>query len=120
MVNRTIVLAALLALRVGTAEGQDAAAVLRGASTAMGTANVRSIQYSGTGWNAAMGQSYVPTEDWPRFELASYMRVLDYDTRSSREEWTRVEKGTFSPKGGGASPLHDNKIWIQKFYASGD
>ena len=51
----------------------------------MGTANVKSVQYSGAGWNAALGQSYSPESDWPRFDVTSYTRTIDYVGKSSRE-----------------------------------
>jgi len=57
MKNRLGILFALLALMVGTAAAQDARTVIANASKAMGTDTVKSIQYSGTGWSAAVGQS---------------------------------------------------------------
>jgi hypothetical protein len=61
----------------GTATAQDARAVLQAASTAMGAANLTSIQYSGTGWIAAVGASVSAKDDWPRFEMTSYTRIID-------------------------------------------
>ena len=124
MMKRCCALLALVTLCAGTAAAQDAAQVLSAASAAMGTATVKSIQFSGTGWNSAMGQSFMPSEDWPKFELTSYTRVLEYETRGSREEWTRVQ-GKFPPRGGGGIPVYDwagavNGVWTQKFYALGE
>jgi glyoxylase-like metal-dependent hydrolase (beta-lactamase superfamily II) len=70
----------------------------------MGAGNLRSIQYSGSGWNAAVGQSYSPNDDWPRFEMTKYTRLIDYDNRASREELTR-RQGNYPPRGGGGTPL---------------
>ena len=53
-----VLVVAVLALMVGAAAAQDAKAVLQAASTAMGAANLRSVQITGTGWNAAVGQSF--------------------------------------------------------------
>jgi glyoxylase-like metal-dependent hydrolase (beta-lactamase superfamily II) len=84
---------------------QDVRSVLQAAATAMGATNLRSIQYSGTGWTAFVGQSYnSSTGDWPRFEVPSYTRVIDYDGRAQREEFTR-RQGAFPPQGGGGTPL---------------
>jgi glyoxylase-like metal-dependent hydrolase (beta-lactamase superfamily II) len=95
----------LLGLLVGTANAQDAQGVLRAAAKAMGNpSDVRSIQYSGTGWVAAVGQSFSPTDDWPKFEITSYTRTIDYPARSSREELTR-RQGSYPPTGGGGTPL---------------
>jgi glyoxylase-like metal-dependent hydrolase (beta-lactamase superfamily II) len=111
MAKRLGVLFALLVLMTGVAAAQDAKAVLQAASAAMGANNVKSIQYSGTGWNAAVGQSFGPDGDWPRFEMTSYTRTIDYDNRSSREELTR-RQGTYPPQGGGGTPLQGEQRQI--------
>jgi glyoxylase-like metal-dependent hydrolase (beta-lactamase superfamily II) len=124
MTRKCSLLLAVVMLTAASAAAQDAAAVLRAAATAMGTANMRSVQYSGTGWNAPMGQSYMPTEDWPRIELTSYTRVFDYDARYSREDWSRVQ-GNYAPRGGGGVPVYDwgaavNGVWKQTLISLGD
>src|SRR6266853_369582 len=107
MARKLCVVAILLALIVvmgDTTRAQDARSVLQAAVRAMGGANVKTIQYSGTGWNAGVGQSFSPEEDWPRFEVTRYTRTIDYDARSSREELTR-RQGNNPPRGGGGTPL---------------
>jgi Metallo-beta-lactamase superfamily len=99
----TAVLALILVTRE-TMHAQDARAVLRAAESAMGAANLKTIQYSGTGWTAAVGQSYSPQDDWPKFEVTRYTRTIDYEARSSREELTR-RQGNNPPRGGGGTPL---------------
>jgi glyoxylase-like metal-dependent hydrolase (beta-lactamase superfamily II) len=106
MTRKLFVVVALSALIV-TLRAQDARAVLRAATEAMG-ANVKTIQYSGTGWNAAVGQSYSPADDWPRFEVTRYTRTIDYDGKSSREEFTR-RQGNYPPRGGGGTPLQGDQ-----------
>ena len=76
---------------VPPAAAQDARTVLQAASAAMGAANLKSIQYSGSGWVTAVGQSYNSGlqnvgEGWPKFDAASYTRTIDYDAPSLREE----------------------------------
>jgi len=97
-------LMAVIFLMTNTLRAQDAKNVLQAAAKAMGAANVKTIQYSGTGWNAAVGQSFGPEEDWPRFEVTRYSRTIDYDGKSSREELTR-RQGNNAPRGGGGTPL---------------
>src|SRR5712692_5063303 len=107
MIRKLLVAVSLLApamMTQGLLHGQDARALLRAASQAMGAANVKTIQYSGTGWNAAVGQSYSPQEDWPHFEVTRYSRAIDYDAGYSREEFTR-RQGNNPPRGGGDTPL---------------
>jgi len=105
---------ALLALMVGTASAQDAKAVLQAASKAMG--NLKSVQITGTGWNAAVGQSFSPESDWPRFEVTRYARTIDFEARTSREEFTR-RQGNNPPQGGGGTPLQGEQQ--QVFIVSG-
>jgi glyoxylase-like metal-dependent hydrolase (beta-lactamase superfamily II) len=107
MARKVFVIGLLLALSIAardTLRAQDARGVLQAAMKAMGTANVKTIQYSGTGWNAAVGQSFSPEEDWPRFEVTRYTRTIDYEARTSREELTR-RQGNNAPRGGGGTPL---------------
>ena len=91
-----------------SAIAQDARTVIANASRAMGTDNVKSIQYSGTGWNAAVGQSFSPTDDWPRFDITAYTRTIDYDARTSHEDLTR-RQGNNPPQGGGGTPLQGDQ-----------
>ncbi|MBI4264152.1 MAG: MBL fold metallo-hydrolase [Acidobacteria bacterium] len=116
MARRFWLLGAILLLAAPPADAQDARAVLQAASAAMGADGVRTIQYSGTGWNAAVGQSFNPAQDWPRFEITAYTRTLDYEGRSSREELTR-RQGSYLPQGGGGTPLQGEQQ--QRFYVSG-
>jgi glyoxylase-like metal-dependent hydrolase (beta-lactamase superfamily II) len=124
MAKRLSVVVALVALVAQTASPQDAAAVLRNATTAMGAATVKSIRVAGTGWNAPVGQGYTPNEDWPRVEVTSYTRVFDYEHRSALEEWTR-RQGNYPPRGGGGLPIQEwgsavNGEWKQRFFVNGE
>ncbi|MBI4265337.1 MAG: MBL fold metallo-hydrolase [Acidobacteria bacterium] len=77
-------LAASLALAVAGCARPTATSVLEEAQAAMG--NPSSIQYTATGMNAFFGQALTAGEAWPRRELSSYTRTIDYDQRSSRDE----------------------------------
>ena len=93
-----------LALTASTAAAQDARTVLQSAAKNMGADTLKTIEFSGTGMNAAVGQSFAPGTDWPRFEIASYNKVIDYENRASREQLTR-RQGSYPPQGGGGTPL---------------
>ena len=95
MVRRLSILVAFLALIVGTASAQEARSILQSAAKAMAAANLKTIQYSGAGWDTSVGQSYNLTSDWPRFEVSSFARTIDYDAKSLREERTR-RQGSYS------------------------
>jgi glyoxylase-like metal-dependent hydrolase (beta-lactamase superfamily II) len=63
---------------------QDAKTILQNAEKSLGT--VRSIQYSGPGMNAFFGQALTAGKEWPRRELSSYTRKINYDQKSSSEQ----------------------------------
>ena len=109
MARRILALAALLALAAASGSAQDARAVLQASAAAMGLNNVKTIQYTATGWNALVGQSYNLSEDWPRFEVTSYTRTIDYDANTSREEFTR-RRGSYPVRGGGAPFDGDQRV----------
>lgn len=88
----------------GTVSAQDARAVLQAAAKNMGADGLRTIEISGTGMNAAIGQSFAPGTDWPRFEITSYTRTIDYENRSAREQITR-RQGNYPAQGGGGTPI---------------
>jgi glyoxylase-like metal-dependent hydrolase (beta-lactamase superfamily II) len=92
MTRKSCVIVALLALMVGTASAQstqDARTVLQNSMKAMGGTNLKTIEYSGAGWSSNIGQTYGLAEDWPHYEVADYTRVVDYDAKSWREDYTR-------------------------------
>ena len=90
----------VVTLMSGSAGAQDARGVLQAAATAMGMKDMKSIQYTGTGWQGMVGQNFSPVEDWPRTGLKSYTRTIDFDSMSSKEEYVRSQ-GTYSTRGGG-------------------
>ena len=90
----------LTALMAGSATAQDVGGVLQTAATAMGAADMESIRYSGTGWQGMVGQNFTPDQDWPRVDLTSYTRTIDFETMSSTEEYVRAQ-GDNSRQGGG-------------------
>ena len=83
----------LSVLMTAPAAAQSVQSVLQSVATAMGMENLSSIQYSGTGWQGRVGQNVSPDRDWPRVDLTSYTRTIDFETMSSKEEYVR-EGGT--------------------------
>lgn len=95
---------AALALWSAGAGVQDAAAVLADVSRALGVAEVKTVQYSGTGFAYAFAQNYRPDVPYPKFH-ASYTRAIDYERGLSREETVRTQFET-PPRGGGGQPMY--------------
>jgi glyoxylase-like metal-dependent hydrolase (beta-lactamase superfamily II) len=78
-------LAGVLALAiVGCAGPKTAQSVLEDVQEEIG--NPTSIQYTATGMNTFFGQALTAGEEWPRRELESYTRAINYEQRSAREE----------------------------------
>src|SRR5262245_7877877 len=82
--------------------GQDAKAVLESVAKAMG--DVKSLQYTGSGTNFAFGQNVTPGAPWPRFNVKSYTRSINYDTPAMRDEIVRTQAEP-GERGGGGIPL---------------
>lgn len=108
MLKKCLTAVVFLALQPSTAMAQDARAVIASASKAMGADTVKSIQYSGTGWNAGVGQGFGVTDDWPRFDITAYTRTIEYDAKTSYEDLTRWQ-GNNPPRGGGGTPLQGDQ-----------
>jgi glyoxylase-like metal-dependent hydrolase (beta-lactamase superfamily II) len=100
--GNVLALALITAVLVGVPSpgaAQDARATLEAAAKALG-ADVKSIQYSAAGVNFAIGQSQVPGSAWPRFNIPSFSRAINYETASLREEQVR-SRAEMPPRGGG-------------------
>lgn len=92
---------------------QDAKAVLAEVAKAMG--DVQSLQYGGSGFVFAPGQSAAPGMPWPRFNAKSYTRSINYNTASMRDEIVRTQADPV--RGGGGQPVWGEQR--QNFAVSG-
>jgi glyoxylase-like metal-dependent hydrolase (beta-lactamase superfamily II) len=79
---------------------QDSRAALEAASKALGADGLKTIQYSASGVNFAIGQSQVPGAAWPRFNIPTFTRSINYETASLRDEQVR-SRAEMPPRGGG-------------------
>lgn len=96
---------------------KDVRAVLEASMKAMGGTNLKTIQFTGHGWNTRVGQTYTLNEDWPKYEVSGYSRAIDYDARWSREDYTR-RQGNYPRLGNLPMPetkmttiLHGDYAW---------
>lgn len=105
---RTLSLLSLLfaqiALTAGPVAAQNAKAVLQAVARNIGADSLRCVTYSGSGYVGAVGQNYTPRDDWPRVELASYTRTVNFETKSAREDQVR-RQGSFPARGGAGVPI---------------
>ncbi|WP_026607613.1 MBL fold metallo-hydrolase [Methylocapsa acidiphila] len=80
--------------------GAAQAASLRDAATALGAANVKSIEFSGSGRWFQFGQAPIPNAPWPQFDVTSYVADINYDVPSARVQQVRkqaIEPGRLRP-----------------------
>ena len=101
-------------LAVGAQEGR---AALEKVSAALGAASVKTLQFTASGSNFAVGQSYAPGVAWPRINVKSMTRTVNYETRSLRDEFVRTQ-ALDPPRGGGGQPISGEQR--QNFNVSGD
>ena len=83
-------------------DAQDAKAVLANASQAMGA--LKTVEYSGSGFDFALGQAPNPGAPWPRFIDKTYTRAINFEVPASRMERIRMQ-GENPPRGGGQQPI---------------
>jgi len=91
-----------LAWAAGT--GQDAKTVISSATTALGADKLKTIEFSGSGFDYVIGQAPNPTSPWPKFIDKTYTRVVDLDAPASRLQRIRTQ-GENPPRGGGQQPI---------------
>jgi glyoxylase-like metal-dependent hydrolase (beta-lactamase superfamily II) len=96
-------LAPVLLLAWGVS-AQDAKVVIADASKAMGVDSLKTVQYSATGMDFALGQAPNPSSPWPKFINKSYTRTINFEARASRVERVRLQ-GENPPRGGGQQPI---------------
>lgn len=77
---------------------------LDGLARAMGADKIKAIEYAGSGFLYAMGQSARPGLPWPKFNLKTYRLVANYDTASMTRDLV-VTQFENPPRGGGRQPV---------------
>src|SRR3990170_3011314 len=76
--------------------------VLKAAADALGVANIKTLQFTGSGAAYQLGQNYTANDVWPPVMVKSYAAFINYDTASMRQEQLR-DQGVPQPRGGGAA-----------------
>jgi glyoxylase-like metal-dependent hydrolase (beta-lactamase superfamily II) len=107
MQKKVWLVAGLAVAMAGCSTPKTATSVLQDTQKYLGMVN--SIRYSGTGMNAFFGQALTAGEEWPRRDLASYSRTINYEQRSASDE-LGFAQATF---GGQQQKAHVNgdKAW---------
>ena len=112
--------ATILTIFLSAASAQDARTVISDASKAMGADNLKTVQFTASGWEYAFGQAMNAKSPWPGFESKTYTRTINFETPA----W-RIER-VFMPlsparRGGGLLPaatqtivINANTNWAQQ------
>jgi glyoxylase-like metal-dependent hydrolase (beta-lactamase superfamily II) len=87
-----------------TLSAQGPATSIATASATMGVDTLKTVQYSATGLDFALGQAPNTSSPWPKFINKSYTRSVDFSVPASRVERVRMQ-GENPPRGGGQQPV---------------
>src|SRR5262245_11939712 len=104
MLKRGLFVCLLICGYAAMASAQDAKAALGNVSKSLGADTVKTVQYSATGFDFALGQNPNASAPWPKFIEKSYSRAIDFDANVSRVERVRTQ-GENPPRGGGQQPI---------------
>ncbi len=104
MLKKCLAGLAIAAVLVWTASAQDARTVIANASKAMGVDTLKTVQFSATGWDFALGQAPNPSSPWPKFIEKSYTRAINFEAPASKVDRVRMQ-GENPPRGGGQQPV---------------
>jgi glyoxylase-like metal-dependent hydrolase (beta-lactamase superfamily II) len=104
MKTQRLLIAGAAILVAPLACAQDAKSVVESAAKAMGVANIGSVRYTGSGFNYALGQAVNPSSPWPKFNVKTYERIIDFDNGAMSQTMTRTQAEN-PPRGGGQQPV---------------
>src|SRR3974390_2285975 len=105
MIRKLMVFVPLFAILAWAAAiQQDAKTVISNATTALGSDNLKTVEFTGSGYDYVLGQAPNPSAPWPKFNDKSYTRVVDLDAPASRLQRIRTQ-GENPPHGGGQQPI---------------
>ena len=91
MLKRYLLGFVLAAAAFGTVSAQDAQTVIANASKAIGVDRLKTVQYSATGFDFALGQAPNPSSPWPKFVNKSYTRAINFEAPASKVDRVRVQ-----------------------------
>src|SRR5438552_12613157 len=119
MRRKSLTCLVLASLALWTASAQDAKTVIAAASKAMGVDSLKTVQYSATGMDFALGQAPNPSAPWPKFIEKSYNRSINFEAPASKLERVRMQ-GENPPRGGGQQPIVGDQPQSQTIIVGGD
>ena len=86
MFRKSIFILMFVAALGTVAAAQDAKTVIANASKAMGYDQLKSIEYSGSGFEGtALGQAQSANGGWPKFTLKDFARYIDLNAGTTQQ-----------------------------------
>jgi glyoxylase-like metal-dependent hydrolase (beta-lactamase superfamily II) len=118
---RTLPLTALglAALLFASPSAQDAGSAIANASKAIGVDALKTVEYSATGHDFALGQAPNAASPWPKFINKKYTRAIDFEKPASKVDRVRAQ-GENPPRGGGQQPVVGDQPVSQTIIVSSD
>jgi glyoxylase-like metal-dependent hydrolase (beta-lactamase superfamily II) len=123
MLKKYLLFALAVSVCAVPAAAQDAKAGIGNVSKMLGADTLKTVQYSATGFDFALGQNPNANAPWPKFIEKSYTRAIDFDKTASRVDRVRTQ-GENPPRGGGQQPIvgeqsqtnvvNANSPWVQQ------
>jgi glyoxylase-like metal-dependent hydrolase (beta-lactamase superfamily II) len=117
MVRARLLIAAVILAVPALSFAQDAKSVIDAASKAIGVDALRTVEYSGSGFDFVYGQAYSPTSPWPKFADKTYTRQINFQTPASRMDRVRMQAEN-PPRGGGQQPVRGEQMQNQTIVVS--
>ena len=99
-----IVFGTVVAWVASAGSGTNAKSVLADASKALGADGLKTLEFSGSGYDFVLGQNASPASPWPRFNDKTYTRVVNFDNWATRMQRVRTQAEN-PPRGGGQQPI---------------
>src|SRR5688572_14858596 len=90
--KKTLALVLALATLSSVApSAQDPKASIDAAARALGAANLKTLEFSGWGYDYVFGQAYNGGSPWPRFNLPAFTMTIDFMTPAVRDDKRRAQ-----------------------------
>jgi len=104
MFKRCLFVSLLIGGCAAIASAQDVKGALGSVSKSLGADTLKTVQFSATGFDFALGQNPNASAPWPKFIEKSYTRAIDFEAKASRVDRVRTQ-GENPPRGGGQQPI---------------
>src|SRR5213078_3671318 len=99
MKQRLIITLAAAVLCAVALRAQDAKTTLDAAASALGATNLKTIEFSGRGFDFMFGQAYEGDAPWPKFSVPTYSVTIDYSIPAIKDDRRRQQIEN-PPRGG--------------------